>query len=412
MNVHQGMSGWRRWIWIMSLALCSMMAAACAQVPMAEPARVPKPATTLPAVALAPKILAANNPPLPAQAPVRAAGQAASQRNVAVILPTQSSAFKVAADAVRAGIAAAIERANTADGTWKLQLLETDDSPKQAADAFANAQTGDATVVIGPLPRNAVTAAMAVAVARPTVLLNLPEANTPLTGPVLAFSMALDAQARHVADAAYAEIAPRLARKPRALVVQNAAANSQALSRRIGAGFAQQFILQGGEVDSIDTTNAGAARIPERIKTMPAGFDLVFLALDAPQARVVRPFLPRELPVWGTSQLITGSAAELAELNDLRFADMPWLLNQDSPAVMSYPRPALSEENMRWYAFGIDAFRLAFELAQGKSTINLDGVTGRLRAGGSAGAVVERAPTMGTVRNGVPVGEGAASTPK
>jgi uncharacterized protein len=102
----------------------------------------------------------------------------------------------------------------------------------------------------------------------------------------------------------------------------------------------------------------------------------------------------------------------LAELNDLRFADMPWLLSQDSPAVMSYPRPALTDENMRWYAFGIDAFRLAFELAQGKSAIDLDGVTGRLRAGGGAGAVVERVPMMGTVRNGVPVGEGASPAPR
>ena len=399
--------------------LCSMLLVACTSTSLKEPPRpvkpvsssVAKPLPNNPAtkVAAAPIVPAAVAIPVAKNAPpnpVAASKKSPTTRTVAVILPTQSKAFKTAAEAVQAGIYAAIERSAE---PWQVQLLETDDSTQQAADAFARAQTGEASVVIGPLPRNAVNAAVGVAMARPTVLLNLPENLSQLTGPVLAFSMALDAQARHVASASLSELGPRMGgRKPRALLIQNAAANTQTLSRRIGTGFAQQFIIQGGSVETLDTTSTTASRLPERIKNLNLDFDLVFLALDAPLARTVKPFLPRELPAWGTAQLVSGAPIEIAQLNELHFADMPWILSPDSPAVMSYSRPNLFDENLRWYAFGIDAFRLAVELAEGNKNIDLDGVTGRLRAGGKAGAIVERIPVIGVIRNGTPVLEGPA----
>jgi len=71
------------------------------------------------------------------------------------------------------------------------------------------------------------------------------------------------------------------------------------------------------------------------------------------------------------------------DLAGVRFLDMPWLLQPDHPAVMVYPRPAFggAVELDRFYALGIDAFRIARSLLAGKSEAALDGVTGRLTLG-------------------------------
>ncbi len=70
------------------------------------------------------------------------------------------------------------------------------------------------------------------------------------------------------------------------------------------------------------------------------------------------------------------------DLKDVRFVDMPWVLQADHPAVMVYPRarPALPMRHERLYGLGVDAYRLLElmllgELHQG---LPLDGVTGQI----------------------------------
>ena len=67
----------------------------------------------------------------------------------------------------------------------------------------------------------------------------------------------------------------------------------------------------------------------------------------------------------------------------VRFLDMPWLLQPELPVVMAYPRPAYRDgvELDRFYALGIDAFRVAAAMLSGKADGTLDGVTGRLTLG-------------------------------
>jgi|GEM_PF-1186255 len=355
--------------------------------------------------ASSPAVSSTNASSPPASAPIEV-----TQRNMIAILPLNSSTFKEVANAVRAGIQAGAERASTPELRWQVQFIQTDDNAQESADAFANAQTSRVAAVIGPLTRNSVNAALNVSIARPTILLNLPPPDVIMQGPVLAFSLALEAQARFLADAAWLEAAPRLAafsqgqlRKPRALILQNRTSATQTLSRRTANGFAQQFVLKGGEVEFLEVSLTTAARLPEQLK--PGSIDTIFMALEAPLARAVRPFLPRDLPVWGTSELNTGRITEMNELEGLHFADMPWLLRPDDLAVMAYPRPELTEENMRWYAFGIDAFRLALELSAGKQNVELDGLTGRLRANATHKGIVERIPILASIKNGKAVAD-------
>jgi hypothetical protein len=72
------------------------------------------------------------------------------------------------------------------------------------------------------------------------------------------------------------------------------------------------------------------------------------------------------------------------DLQGVRYLEMPWFVQPDHPAVMVYPVPkgALSVEQERLYALGIDAYRLAQLILKGESPPPaLDGVTGRIILG-------------------------------
>lgn len=127
---------------------------------------------------------------------------------------------------------------------------------------------------------------------------------------------------------------------------------------------------------------------------------MVFLATNAETARMIRPYLDIALPVYATSQVFNGNTDTLTnyDLNDVRFVDMPWLLQPDHPAVMIYPRPkpAPAPDMERLYALGIDAFRLLQAILNGTiaSALPLDGVTGRIYLSGSQQFQREAVPAL------------------
>jgi outer membrane PBP1 activator LpoA protein len=173
--------------------------------------------------------------------------------------------------------------------------------------------------------------------------------------------------------------------------------SNQPLYKRIATGFAEAYTRAGGSVETVEINMATVSMLSGRVRS---GFDSVFLATDAGTARMSRPFLPRDMAIWGTSQLNTGRDADLAELHGVRFSDMPWKLAADHPAVMTYPKESADVDDARLYAFGIDAFRLGVELMNGKTDIALDGVTGRLSARVGQQARVEREAMPAMVRSG------------
>ena len=82
----------------------------------------------------------------------------------------------------------------------------------------------------------------------------------------------------------------------------------------------------------------------------------------------MRPYINSAIPVYATSQVFSGNTNTLTnyDLADVRFVDMPWMLQPDHPAVMIYPRvvPAVTPDLERLYALGIDAYRLLQVLYQ------------------------------------------------
>ena len=326
----------------------------------------------------------------PVELPPRADGTSAAPlgagpgARIALLLPLESQALAQPAEALRAGFMAAWER-DRAGVT--VNVVPTGDSTQATLDAYARAAEQN-DIVVGPLARSAVAAlASSGSVRKPTIALNHPQTGGPLPRQMLVIGLSLEDEARQVADWAAAE-------QPggRALIVTGPAAWQQRLSGAFAARWSQlgnthalaELPIADGYVDG----NA-LADLRARLQTDPP--QLVYAALDAVQLRQVRSALGPSLPTSGTASVNPGRdpGVSAPELAGVRILDLPWAVQPDHPSVSVYPRWTGNEgvDTQRLYALGIDAFRIARELAlRPGSVFEVDGVTGRLKIdmGGSA----------------------------
>jgi len=290
--------------------------------------------------------------------------------HIAVLLPLKSSALARPAEAVRRGVWEA-HRVHAGSGL-PVVVHATGDDPFDISQAYERAVKDDARLVIGPLTRSAVSAlAGSTLVTVPTLALNAPDGDAPLPPDLYVFGLQVENEAKQLAQLAAAQ------GRRRALVI----AGDGALSKRLSQAFTDEWKRQGKEVAEqfAYTTDAGEL---SRLRDMLAlgSADMAFLALDAKQAKLIRSFLGLSLPIYATSLVHTGTdALARLELNGVYFVDMPWLLAPDHPAVLSYTRPEqASMEFQRFYALGIDAYRIAQELLKSRAEPVLDGVTGTI----------------------------------
>jgi outer membrane PBP1 activator LpoA protein len=108
--------------------------------------------------------------------------------------------------------------------------------------------------------------------------------------------------------------------------------------------------------------------------------DAVVLAVDGPDAALVKPYLGT-LPTYaGSTANDRPSREALRDLEDVRFVDIPWIVTPDAREFARIPRAEFPNATLdRLYALGIDAFRVAQLMAAGRlDRIELDGATGRL----------------------------------
>ncbi len=305
---------------------------------------------------------------------------------IALVLPLRSDALGQPADAVRAGFLAAYEREK--DGIT-VTVFATGDSAQESLDAYAKAVAGN-DIIVGPLTRSGVSAVATSPVqGKPTIALNTLEARPAgneitLPNSMLIMGLSMEDEARQAASWAAAD-QPR-AMESKAVVMILATAN--AWQQRIANAFAAHWKALGldASVVELGATNgqlseASLLQLKARVDSAPP--TVVFAALDALQLRQVRGMLGTELVVYGTSSVNPGigHGSATSELDGIRLVDLPWQVHVDHPAVMAYPR--LQRNNSmdmdRLYALGIDAFRVAREIA-GKAgpQFTIDGVTGKL----------------------------------
>lgn len=297
-----------------------------------------------------------------------------TRAHIGVILPLQSRAYGRLAEQVRLGVLTASNMASY--NALPVIVYSTGDDTRGIVQAYERAVQDGARVIIGPLTRDGVSAvAESTIIAVPTVALNVPYTSITLPRQMYVFGLQIESQAQQVARLAFTHGGRK------ALLV----VDDSALSQRIAGAFTRQWKALKGDIadEFVYSTDALAlAGLRELLDTTAA--DVAFLAVNAPRARFIRAYLGTQIPIYATSLVYASSAdkLELYDLEGVRFMDMPWLLQEDHPAVMTYLRAplessALDEE--RFYALGIDAYRISHALLENSAEIPvIDGVTGMI----------------------------------
>lgn len=350
-----------------------------APVVVPPPTHVPDtPETAAPAPVVTPPPAKPAPAPAPPTPPAIMIRSEPSEPHIALLLPLHSETFKRAADALRAGFMVAAKNQSAA---LKVKVYGSTDESKEIAALYQKATNSGAVVVAGPLTRDGVTAlAGQVKITVPTLALNYVDGTSLTyfdhinTQNLFFFSLSIEAEARQAAQMATA------ARLKKAMVIST----GTSLSKRLALAFSKEWTALGGTV-SEEIIYLDDRKQLGSLSTEPG--NMVFLAAEAEKARVMRPYINAALPIYATSQIFTSNTKTLSnyDLDNIRFADMPWLLQKDHPAVMIYPRanPALSSDMERLYAMGIDAFRLLHILRVSilqneitRGSLPMDGVTG------------------------------------
>lgn len=312
-------------------------------------------------------------PARPTAAAAAQAGPVTEIPHIALLLPVNSDRFARHAAAVNAGFLAAAKTQG-----WSplpIRVYPATGDRQNVVAVYRQALAAGARLIVGPLTRDGVTAlAASDVVAVPTLALNVPDGGA-MPPNLYAMGLQIETEARQVAQLAFKE--GRL----NAVTING----DTPLLRRMHQAFVEEFTRLGGRhVAEHDFTADAEGLGSIRQKTSLGAADMVFLALDFRQARLMRPYLD-PLPLYATSQINPGNAGSLAgfDLDNIRFVEMPWLVQPDHPAVMIYPRRDYRDEIDldRLYALGIDAFRIAQNLLNNRPDTVLDGVTGRITLG-------------------------------
>lgn len=297
-----------------------------------------------------------------------------SSPHIALLLPLRSPSFGSAAEVVRQGFVTAAMREKALP--LVIKIYATTDDPLDILMSYREALYAGAIMVVGPLTRDGVSAlASSRFVTVPTLTLNSADNENDRFMPsnLYLFGLQMENEASQVAELAAKE------NRSHAIIINT----NTALSTRLTVAFAEKWRQNNiyGSSESL-LFDDNPAFLSTLRKHTEGNETVVFLALDAKKSRLLRSYLSPSTPTYATSQIFIGNEEVLFnhDLNNTKFMDMPWLLQPDHPAVMAYKHldTAMSKDQERLYALGIDAYRLMSMMlyAHAAYEISLDGVTG------------------------------------
>jgi hypothetical protein len=291
-----------------------------------------------------------------------------------LLLPLHSDTLGEAAQAVKDGFMAAHDRD---PGGVEVSVFDSGDSPQDILSGYAAAST-DSDIVVGPLSRSGTTAvAQSDTVAKPTIALTPPEDDAiALPRQMLVIGLSVEDEARQAATWAAQDKAMK-----KAFVLYT----DTPWQRRAAKAFAAQWKQLGKDAETIELAATGGylngRALLQFKRSLPQDkSSLLFAALDARQGRQLRAILGDAMPLYGTSQLNPIVAQDRGD----------------------------GDRMERLYALGIDAFRIARELAGHHGSFQLDGVTGILKVRyDNDHPRFDRTELPAEYRDGVVVAEGA-----
>jgi len=346
-------------------------------------------------------------PPPPQPAPLRTTPESAAVAEggpgeVALLMPI-SGKLSSAGISLREGFMTAYYQTPAAQ---RLHIRFYDTAELGIPAAVAQATHDGATLIVGPLARDAVIAAAAITSARPPILaLNFLPPGTPVPSAFYQFALSPEDEARQVArrvlaDGRHAGIALAPTGDWGARVL---AAFTQELQAGGGALLSQASFDAGlndygpeiTQVLRISDSRARAKRLESVVgvklefEPRPRGdIEFIFAASQVNTARLLLPQLRFHyvggIPTYATSDSFEPSSSANQDLEGLLFPDMPWMLGSElADAVHDAARtawPTGGPNRNRLFAFGFDAYLLAAALhtQAGATQIDVQGLTGRL----------------------------------
>lgn len=350
-------------------------------------------------------------------------GGAVGRHHLVVLLPL-SGRYQRAGVALRDGILAGYYATPIAERPL-LTLLDTAADPSRIADLYALAAAQQATLLLGPLDKD-VVAQLRTLPQRTIPVIALNEYGAAGSDSFYQFSLAPEAEARQVAERA------RLAGYRRALALVPEGEWGERLLQafvdhwqRLGGTLLESATYSAQESDfakpikallNLDDSEARRSTLIRQLGERPQfeprrreDAELIFLAAYPSQARLLQPQIrfhhAAGLPIYATSHLYSGQPDpdRDRDMDGIRFADMPWTLQQTSQAG---DVPLLSRHPgslQRLVAFGVDAWRLGLQLDRRGQLLPqpLAGSTGELSLPPGAFTVVRRLNWSQFVR-GVP----------
>ncbi|HEX6612751.1 MAG TPA: penicillin-binding protein activator [Rhodanobacteraceae bacterium] len=334
---------------------------------------------------------------------------------IALLLPTKGP-LATPAEAVREGFFTAYFGTQPDTPRAQVRSYDSGGTPALALAAYNEAVADGASLVIGPLTRESVSAMFAHgSLPVPVLALNHPDNDVPPPPGSAEFGLLPEAEGAQAA----AHISERGVRQVVVFI------GSDDRARRAAAAFKAQFESLGGQVlseatlgnDNVDYSDPIHAALGD------APPDAGILLLMRPQtARLLMPQLHLAnvtQPVFATSMIYSGGDNPTADrdLDGVEFCDAAWLFDAQpglpDHATIAAQLPDARGAAARLFAFGMDAWALApyLDWLRTHPGAYVPGATGQLTE--DAQGHVHRVPVWATFRDGVaqPVAAGMDNAP-
>ena len=346
---------------------------------------------------------------------------------IAVLMPNADNPLNVFAQAIVKGIRAENKQLST---PHEIILLPRKNG-QSALSHLQDASLMGASVAIGPITRDDVNEISELPfLPLPVVSLNLPEDDAKSPELLMNFSLSLEEEAKQVASMAIQSLAKENKDSLNIVLFEGASPINQRVANTFEQALAEESISitripitkelltlpKLYEVKNFSSLTLGTKSLPDTVegyenakqynenltqsfsKLGSSSYSAVFLVTDARTAALIKPRLPRDTRVWGTSMINPGNPeqsviASLAfDLQNTGFVDAPLILrynNQDFKASFG-ETPPNSLIARRLFAFGVDAYRLARLWMRWQPEITMAGTTGSLSFKKSVSANVSR----------------------
>ena len=309
----------------------------------------------------------------PIQSPITNKPSAASplQGTIAILLPFGVEAFYPASDAIERGFVAAQAAHND---TNEIKIYATNGSKDEIGALYSQAVQEGATYILGPLTRDEATAVANGNTPVLTLALNQPESNA--TGEkFFSFGLSIETEVSQIV---------RVARNSGMQTATIVSSGGPVAARTVKA-FSDAWLADGGEIRLQTGPGESKTLSDTRAEVQGNPADMLFIAANPEEARILRPYLDTGTPTFGISHIYSGLGFDSADsaLNAIRFVDLPWILDTDNTNFEAY-RNAAAElppgEMQRWFALGADAYMLLRQLSKSPlQSTTLNGLTGKLR---------------------------------